>query len=323
MADDSETSVQPRAEQSRRPRGTPPSGEWLFEKGGQVFGPVAAPEIVALLSSGTLHPTTRMRRDGEEPWRPLQAIPALRGAVDEWEARTRREREERAARGRARRGTLARWTGVALAAGTVIAIVVGVAGYLALRRPWERRNALLDGFQVEVTVGAARVARGDARAADGEIAVPADAGRKEAREREAHPATRRGVVADRRAGTAAPADGAAGANGAPAHGSVTGGGLVAAEYDSARIEQVVARSKETLAPCVRDEARRSPDLTGDIPIEFAIGNDGKVVALWIQDPRLRSGPLHECLLGALRRWTFDPFAGQRPVVALSFHLAPR
>ena len=55
-----------------------------------------------------------------------------------------------------------------------------------------------------------------------------------------------------------------------------------------------------------------------MPIEFVIGNDGKVVQLWIDEPQFKAGPLHDCLVKALGGWRFDPFPGQRPTVSLAF-----
>jgi hypothetical protein len=57
-----------------------------------------------------------------------------------------------------------------------------------------------------------------------------------------------------------------------------------------------------------------------VPIEFAIGNDGRVVQLWIDEPRFRKGPLEQCLTAALAAWRFDTFPGQRPTVSLAFRI---
>jgi peroxiredoxin len=81
---------------------------------------------------------------------------------------------------------------------------------------------------------------------------------------------------------------------------------------------VVSREQRNLAPCFRDEAARSPDFQGSVPIEFVIDNDGRVAQLWIDEPRFRSGPLRDCLVAALARWRFEPFPGQRPTVGLAF-----
>ncbi len=93
-----------------------------------------------------------------------------------------------------------------------------------------------------------------------------------------------------------------------------------ARWDQADIQAVVAREQRSLASCLREESRRSPDFAGEIPIEFSIGNDGRVAALWIDEPRFKSGPLHDCLLQALKAWRFKPFPGQQPVVGFTFRI---
>ena len=82
----------------------------------------------------------------------------------------------------------------------------------------------------------------------------------------------------------------------------------------------MAREQRTLAPCFKAEAQRSPDFFGDVPIEFAIANDGRVVQLWIDEPRFRAGELKDCLAKALAGWRFEPFPGQRPTVSLAFRI---
>jgi hypothetical protein len=101
------------------------------------------------------------------------------------------------------------------------------------------------------------------------------------------------------------------------------GQRVLAKYDGARIREVVARRQNSLAPCLREELARSPEFSGQIPIEFAVGNEGRMVALWIDEPRFKSGPLRDCLLAKLREWSFDVFPGERPVVSLAIKMGAR
>ncbi len=108
--------------------------------------------------------------------------------------------------------------------------------------------------------------------------------------------------------------------GASPRGNGGGGALVAQHFDVKRIQAVVAREQRNLVPCFRAEATRSPEFQGDVPIEFAIGNDGRVAQLWIDEPRFRKGPLEACLVGALAAWRFDPFPGQRPTVSVAFRI---
>jgi hypothetical protein len=47
-----------------------------------------------------------------------------------------------------------------------------------------------------------------------------------------------------------------------------------------------------------------------------------VARLWIDEPRFKSGRLHDCLLQALRRWRFEPFPGQQPTVTITLGIGP-
>jgi outer membrane biosynthesis protein TonB len=138
------------------------------------------------------------------------------------------------------------------------------------------------------------------RAAEDEFEVPLDSsGAREPRSR--------GDAAPRRAARATSPDG-----------SVAGGELVAAQFDARRIQAVVGREQRSLVPCFRAEAARSPEFRGEVPIEFVVGNDGRVARLWIDEPRFREGALRDCLVQALAAWRFEPFPGQRPTVSLAF-----
>lgn len=264
-------------------------GEWTFKKGGQVFGPVSARELVALLYRGELDGRTPVA--GEDgAYRPLGQTPAFLVQVKKAEAQLRVEQEVTGARLLKRRRRVLRWTVSAV----LVALVLGGGGFgawwLATSKPWEPRSRLLEDFGGGIAI-ASPVRVGGARAeAQAEVEIPAGAGRRPARP------------------------------GQPLTGSAEGGELVAAQYDVGHIQAVVGREQRTLAPCFRDQARRSPDFAGEIPIEFAIGNEGRVVQLWIDEPRFRRGELHECLLRTMRGWAFKPFPGQRPTVSLSFRI---
>jgi hypothetical protein len=94
--------------------------------------------------------------------------------------------------------------------------------------------------------------------------------------------------------------------------------MTEARFDAAAIQAGVARQQRSLVPCFRDQAARDPEYRGQVPLEFTIGNDGRVAALYVDDPRFREGPLRACLERALAGWRFEPFPGQRPTVQLAF-----
>lgn len=270
------------------------SGEWLFKRTGKVFGPVPSRRLAAMLYRGELDGDTPVS-SGDGTWQTLADIPLFMVHVRKAEAQLRVEREVTGAR-MLRKRRRQRWV---IALGVVLLAAMGGGGYGAwvLAQRSAQRNPLLEDFGSGIRISVAATIGTGRRAIDDEIAV--DFERLEP-----------GKGGARKGPGAAPTG--------AARGTAEGGDLVAAQYDPARIQAVVAREQRTLAECFKGEAGRSPDFTGDIPLEFAVGNDGRVAQLWIDQPRFKSGPLRDCLLKKLAAWRFDPFPGQRPTVALTF-----
>jgi hypothetical protein len=283
------------------PETSVPPREWLFKYEGQVFGPIGHDQLVELVLQGKVDAATQVAAE-DGAWRSLGSVSGFLVHLKKAEVRARVEAEVTGSRRLARRRSALQSAAAALA----LVVLIGSAGtgawFLATKRPWEKRSRLLDDFGDGIAIGAVRVGSGPraVTASEDEIAIPdvSELARESA--------------ARRRTAVAAPV--------ARPGGSAMGGDLVLAQYDPARIRDVVARRQGSLAPCLREEARRSPEFSGEIPLEFAVGNDGKVVALWIDEPRFKSGPLRECVFAKLREWSFDPFPGQRPVVSLVFRL---
>jgi hypothetical protein len=271
------------------------SGEWLFKRTGKVFGPIPSRRLAAMLYRGELDADTPVS-SGDGTWQTVNDVPLFMVHVRKAEAQLRVEREVTGAR-LLRKRRHQRW---AIAIGVVLLAAMGGGGYGAwvLAARSAQRNPLLEDFGSGIRISVAATIGTGRRAADDEIAVDIerlDSGRAGARK------------------------GVGGGAGAPAaRGTADGGDLVAAQYDPARIQAVVAREQRTLAECFKAEANRSPDFSGDIPLEFAVGNDGRVAQLWIDQPRFKAGPLKDCLTRKLAAWRFDTFPGQRPTVALTF-----
>jgi hypothetical protein len=271
------------------------SGEWLFKRTGKVFGPIPSRRLAAMLYRGELDADTPIS-SGDGTWQTVNDVPLFMVHVRKAEAQLRVEREVTGAR-LLRKRRRQRW---AIVVGVVLLAAMGGGGYGAwvLAARSAQRNPLLEDFGSGIRISVAATIGTGRRAADDEIAV--DIERLDS-------------------GRAGPRKGAgAAAAGPAARGSADGGDLVAAQYDPARIQAVVAREQRTLAECFKAEANRSPDFSGDIPLEFAVGNDGRVAQLWIDQPRFKAGALKDCLTRKLAAWKFDAFPGQRPTVALTF-----
>jgi hypothetical protein len=273
-------------------------GEWLFRRDGQVFGPVDSRALAAMLYRGELGARAEISA-GDGRWRPLGEVPTFLVHAKKAEAGLRVEREVTGARLlEARRN---RWRTASLAAVAALLVAGAVGGALHLARRSRETSPLLEDFGAGIRIASAAKVGVSRRAAEDELEVPLDAG-----EARGAPQRRRGRPQPGPAGPQAPAA------------NVDGGELVATQFDARKIQAVVAREQRGLVPCFRAEAERSPEFRGAVPIEFAIGNDGRVAQLWIDEPRFREGPLRECLVRALGAWRFEPFPGQRPTVSLAF-----
>jgi hypothetical protein len=293
-------------------------GDWLFKRGDQVFGPVPAKVLVDMLYKGEVDGNTRVcsgeSSDGE--YQRLAEVPFFVIHVKKAEAQIRVQKEATGVRAVEKRKNIMKGTG-----GLVVAFVLlGAGGYgawwLATTKPWKEKSALLEDFGDGIAIAsAARI--GGKRAdpsAEEEIVVATDPG--------APPGTkappRKGPVPGGKATPGGKAVASATPGGRPAEGDLT-----VAQYDPSSIQATIAREQRTLAPCVKAEAKRSPDFSGEIPIEFSIGNDGKVAQLWVDQVRFKKGELYDCLLRTLQAWSFKPFPGERPTVSLSFRIGGR
>ncbi len=278
-------------------------GEWLFRRQGQVFGPLSSVDLARLLYRGEIDASTPIS-SGDGRWVPVGQVGPFLVHARRAAAALRVEREVTGARALARRRSRAKTVALTLA---IILLVVGAVGGAIVLGRRSADTSQLEDFGSGIRIASvARVGVSHRATTEDEIEVPigGGAGGKASAQR-----STRGVAAP-------PAPGAA------PSGAVAGGDLVMAQVDARKIQAVVAREQRTLAECFKEEARRSPDFQGDVPIEFAIGNAGRVIELWIDEPRFKHGALRDCLLRQFRssNWQFERFPGQRPTVQLAFHV---
>lgn len=271
-------------------------GEWLYRRRGEVFGPVDSRNLAAMLYRGELDAGTPVSADGDR-WLPVGEVTLFRLHAKKAAAALRVQEEVTGARLLRRRKHHRNVALVLVLAGAVVA--GGGAAAILLSPARGPVSPLLEDFGGGLSIASARVVGPRPDAQEEEVAV--DLGRLDtpSDRRETRPAR----PTARPKGTARAGD-----------------ELVAASFDPGKIQRIVNSEQRSLVPCFREEAGRSSDFRGQVPLEFAIGNDGRVAALWIDEPRFRDGPLRACLLKALSAWRFDPFPGQRPTVQLAFSI---
>ncbi|NMO22914.1 AgmX/PglI C-terminal domain-containing protein [Pyxidicoccus fallax] len=296
-------------------------GQWLFRQGDLVLGPVSGAQIVEKLTTGELTPDSPVTLAGERDFHPMREVDAFRVHVARAEARARVEVAVQVEREKSRK----RLTILGGAAG-VLVIILGIVGLQVARNAavygWLGGEEEFEGIEMEPpTIRLAQARRDDeelfeyptnnngTRTAERPAAgAPAKPGTPTGRPVAVASTSRAEDKRPRPSGTVA---------------TDPDGMEVAQQFDQSAINRVVAGNKSTLFKCFKEEAERSPGLAARIPLEFVIGNDGKVNKLWVDNPQFKKGPLYDCLLSELQKWPFRAYEGERATVGLSFNIGRR
>ena len=294
-------------------------GHWLFRQGDLVLGPVSGGQIVEKLASGELTPDTPVAPAGERDFHRMADVDAFRVHVARAEARARVDAAVQVEREKSRKRLTYLGSGAA-----VMVVLLGIGGL------WVARNAAVYGWLggeeefdgIEMEPPTIRLAQ--ARADDEELfEYPTNGTRSPA-----------GQGTGTRPATGTPGTGkvavASTTRTEPKRprpvGSVStdpDGLEMTQQFDQSVINRVVASNKATLFKCLKDEAERTPGLYAKIPLEFVIGNDGRVSKLWVDNPQFKTGPLYQCLFTELQKWPFRAYEGERATVGLSFTIGKR
>jgi len=274
-------------------------GEWLFRQGELVLGPVPAHRIVDKLFSGEITGSTEISLLGDGHFMRLSEVDFFKLHLAKAEAKLRVDVVAQEARARSTRRRNIR-IGIVAAVSLVFAGGAAVlARYLAIHKPWKNADELaFANISVEpptITLAQVRGSREEL------VDYPGKGGTRMVRK----PLEK---TADR------PRSGRAGAK----MGEEEPDGLQTAQFDRDGINSVVAARQRSLYPCLAEEVRKRPGFAAKIPIEFVIGNDGRVSKLWIDHPAFKEGPLPDCLLRELQKWPFKPYPGEQATVGLSF-----
>ncbi|MCP3164068.1 AgmX/PglI C-terminal domain-containing protein [Myxococcus qinghaiensis] len=291
-------------------------GQWLFRHGDLVLGPVSGSQIVEKLKTGELTPDSPLALAGERDFHPMKEVEPFKVHVALSEARVRVDAAVQVEREKNHKRVMV-LGGVAGA----LALVLGTAGlFLA-------RNAAVHGWfgedefeGIEMEAPVIRVAQ--ARQDDEELFEYPTQGTARPN-RPADTGTTKPATGTSKPTAVASASRTEDRKPPRPSGSVNTdaeGMEVAQQFDQSAINRIVAGNKSTLFKCFKEEAERSPGLAAKIPLEFVIGNDGKVNKLWVDNPQFKKGPLYDCLFVELQKWPFRAYDGERATVGLSFNI---
>jgi hypothetical protein len=282
-------------------------GDWLFRQDELVLGPVPASQIVEKLYAGELDGMTQVSRMGAGQFKPLSQVDFFKLHVAKAEAKRRVEEAARAEALKDQRKRRVKVISVVVL-GIAVAIPASIFTFRILTQKAPEPES-------DISVG--------------ELVIKFDKARATGEELLAYPGMDKGKKLPDRAGDKAPdrsADKARLASASkpqkPRLSDVSDDpdGMQTGTFDQEAINAVIKANQKKLFPCLTAEAQQKPGLSAKIPIEFVIGNDGRVAKLWIDNPSFKDGPLQQCLLRELQKWKFKPYEGERPTVGLSFKI---
>jgi hypothetical protein len=317
-------------------------GDWLFRQEGLVLGPVPAAKIVELLFTGVLDGRSEVAPMGSSEFQPLAQVDFFKIHCAKAEAKRRvdlADEKDRVQQARRRNLRLALIGGIAL----VLAIGAGLAAtQLAIHNPWKDPDELAF---ADISMDPPVISVARAQGADEELiaypgrelppkSIPKPPAGKPAPSAPtaAAPAKPAATTPGQQAGTTRPAKPerparrtvASASSSRPVEDPSDPDGMsLQPQFDQAAINAVVASKQKSLFPCFVEEAKRTPGLATRIPLEFVIGNDGRVSKLWVDHPQFKTGPLFECLFGELKKWPFKAYEGERATVSLSFNIGKK
>jgi hypothetical protein len=271
-------------------------GDWLFRHGELVLGPVPAHKIVEKLYRGELSGSSEISLLGDGHFMRLSEVEFFKLHLAKAQAKLRVDALAEAERGKVRRKRKLRIAIVAALALVCASGAAALARYLAIYNPWKKDPLAF----ADISAEAPTIALAQARKNEDLVDYP---GRGTAKPQHRVPERSRPAGRGEHA--------ARGSDEEP-------DGLSTGQFDRDSINAVVAARQKTLYPCIAEEVRRRPGLSTKIPIEFVIGNDGRVNRLWVDHPMFKESALQECLLRELQKWSFKSYPGEQATVAFSF-----
>lgn len=294
---------------------------WLYKQNDILYGPVPSQVIADLINKGVLNANSEVSiEDGE--WKKIKDIQHFYQFVVQYEARKRREAIEREERRQKRLGILLLI--IKILSGLLILSIIGMAGYFGYKKFISSRKAVtqpVDDDSVEIT-GVTMdewlekhpplVALGTKKIeTKPEEAKPDEKAESDKPKRGRIVKDKKGAKEAEKGTRVAKAD-------TPAQKPTDSD--MPEQLTDAEIYEMIQKNISKLFICIKEELQRTPDLRGELLIEFVIKNDGRIGDLKIEDPRFSSGPMYDCFLKKLMLWKFRSFYGERKIVRYPFYI---
>ncbi len=288
------------------------NARWLFKQDGMLLGPVSLAKLIELLNTGEVGENTLVAFSQPTPkFEPLGNLESFRVHLAKAQAKLRVEEQKRQ-KGRQSRKRRVWRTAVISTLGIIFLFSAGqLAWWLATNRPWESKINLPEPVIIDELP---TIELASARPREEEIVYPSvesKIAKPEKRTKFANPKTH--PFAAKSPAELFPQKRA---------NDLT----VVRQWDQKAISAVVRANKPRVHFCLAREARRHPNTwNARVPIEFTIGNNGRVTKLWIDNPEFKneSGNLYQCMLAELQKWRFPSYEGEQANVSLAFRIKAR
>jgi hypothetical protein len=268
-----------------------PAGNWMFKKDDLVFGPIPAKQLVDKLYTGEVSGATPIAEEEGGQFRPLREVTAFALHLIKAEAKLRVQREADHFVAGERRSLVWRVATISILIVTALAVAGGGAFFVVMERQHKLQREIDD---IPITGNPPELASGPAGAAgDDEVALPLP-------------------------GSAAGPGGARRQHHGPAQGHTETDGLVTTHFETSSLIAAELRQKGALIPCIKQELARTPGFRGDVRFSLAVGNDGKVAKLWMDDPQFKDSELQHCFERVTGTWKFASYDGERATLSDSF-----
>ncbi len=305
---------------------------WLFRQGDLVLGPVSGHQVVEKLYTGELTGDSEVSSSGPSGFRKLKELEAFQLHAAKAAVKVKVEAEARLAHSTLVRRRLFVVGGVAVMLGLLGLGAWQVARHAAVYLPDDEPSIHVEPPKISfarpsVPEELLEYPGEPKRAPSRSVSRPAVSTPDKAEGAEKPEKSSKAVAlasASPAPGSTSRRTGSSGTRSRKSSSPSDPDGLqMMATFDQAAINRVVKKHQPSLFRCFKEEAQRNPGFSARIPLEFSIGNDGRVAKLWVDHPRFKKGPLYECLFGELRKWPFKPYEGERATVNLSFTIGKK
>ncbi len=288
----------------------PNDPSWLFRQGELILGPVPTAKIVEKIYSHDLDGKSEVQVLGSGRFVRLSDVESFKIHLAKADAK---KRVDQVAKTTEASASKRRNLKIGVTAGILLAVGVGVVvvgSYIAVHTPGKSSEEMA--FGDLISVEAPTISRAKRSGNDEEFVDYQGLG-----------GTKKPVaaVAVKDKGGAPSKPDRLGAKAKSNTETDDSDGLQMAKFDQSTINTVVKSHQRSLFPCLAQINK--PGVMQKIPIEFVIGNNGRVAKVWVDHPDYKAGMLPECLLKELQKWPFKNYDGEQATVSLSFNIGKK